>query len=98
MKDDQGKRPIERVGTGMVGPLHRQVDDAAVKPSLSARRITVEFPALDQADEAHSALAQVGHVITTESPNTFELTVDQDGIERVRKIAARHQGRIHMGH
>ncbi len=98
MKDDRGKRPLERVGTGMVGPLHRQVDDAAVKPSPSARRITVEFPAPDQAAEAHSALAQVGHVITTGSPNTFELTVDQDGIERVRKIAARHQGRIHMGH
>ncbi len=98
MKDDQGKRPIERVGTGMVGPLHREVADAAVKPSPSARRVTVEFPAPDQAAEAHSALSQVGYVTATGSPNTFELTVDQNGIERVRKIAARHQGRIHMGH
>ncbi len=97
MRDDRCREPIERAGTGMVGPLHRQVDDAPVKPSPGARRVRIEFPDPGQIAEARSALSQVGYVIPAGTANTLELTVDGDGMELVREVAARLGGRIHTG-
>ncbi|MFO8059506.1 MAG: hypothetical protein R6U70_02460 [Bacillota bacterium] len=97
MREDRDRRAPERAGTGMVGPLHRQVDDAAVKPTPDARRVSIQFPGPSGVARARSALSRVGHVIDGTAPNTLELTVDGEGMQQVREIATRLRGHLRIG-
>ncbi len=91
------KRPQDSKDPPLVGPAHRQVDDAPVRPTPEARTIRVRV-ARRELHEAREALSEIGYVTDAEGdPGTLELTVDGNGLRRVEQIVSRLGGRVTIG-
>lgn len=81
----------------VVGPPHRQVDKAPVRPTPGARTVHVHVPK-EVLRDAREALSAIGYVGDAEGkPQTLELTVDGDGFRRVQQLVSRLGGRVTVG-